>query len=330
MKKKDRTAWLAGMLLLCVFGPSAAAEPAQKTNAEVLQQVVEIARQNALNSANVDWEATQRTAAEVLKNDPGDTGLTSAVHTVLKALQDRHSTYMSPSQAESLLGSPKSAMQGTRTPSPIAVSGNDDSGTPVIAVNSWSGLTGQATAMAAAEARNALNASLGKPTCGLILDLSSNEGGNMWPMVMGVLPLLSEGKLGQFQERNGQRTPIELVDQQLLYGGAPHRLNALRLPAPAHLPRHVALVIGPATASSGEITAILFKGQRNVRFFGRPTAGFSTANQVFKLGNGGVLALTMSTVSDREGTVYLDRVTPDETSDVPMSAADSWLAKQCG
>lgn len=329
MKKKDRPAWLGWMLLLAVFGSSAADEPVQKSNGEVLQQVVEIAKQNALNSANVDWEATQRTAEEILKNDPGDMGLTSAVRTVLKALGDRHSMYIPPSHAESLVASPKSAAQGTKATTPIAVGDKDGSGIPVVAVNSWSGLTAQATGEAAAEARSALNASLGKPACGLILDLSSNEGGNMWPMVMGVLPLLSEGRLGQFQERDGERTPIDLVDQQLLYGGAPHRLNALRLPAPAHLPRYVAVVIGPATASSGEITAILFKGQRNVRFFGQPTAGFTTANQVFKLGNGGALALTMSTVSDREGTVYLDRVTPDETSDVPMSAAGSWLKKRC-
>ena len=330
MKKQGRAVWLGCTLLLAASGSSATDGPAQKNHAEVLQQVVEIAQQNALNAAKVDWETTQRTAAGILENDPSDTGLTLAVRAVLKALGDHHSMYLPPSQAESLGASPKSAVQGTKATSPIAVSVKERNGIPVVAVNSWSGLSAQAAGNAAAEARDALNASLGKPTCGLILDLSSNGGGNMWPMVMGVLPLLSEGKLGQFQERGGERTAVELVDHQLLYGGAPHYLNAPRLPAPAHLPRYVAVVIGPATASSGEITAILFKGQRNVRFFGRPTAGFTTANQVFRLGNGGALALTMSTVSDREGTVYLDRVTPDETSEVATDAADRWLKKQCG
>ena len=291
---------------------------------------MEIARQNALNASKVDWEATQRKAAEILQKNPADAGLTLAIRSVLKGLADNHSFYRPPSRAGSAGTSTEADGEGTKAASPIAVSGRTRNGVPVVAVNSWSGLTAQASAEAAAEARNALNASLDKRTCGLVLDLSSNGGGNMWPMVMGVLPLLSEGKLGQFQERMGKKTPVELVDYRLVYGGAPHFLNTPRLPAPAYLPRYVAVVIGPATASSGEITAILFKGQPNVRFFGQPTAGFTTGNRVFKLGNGGILALTMSTVSDRQGNVYLDRVTPDDITDAPLDAAGDWLEQRCG
>ena len=329
MKRKGLAALFGGALLLAAFN-SSAGEESEENRAEVLQQVVEIARQNALNSDKVDWRATQLMAEEILKKNPADAGLTLAIRSVLKALADNHSLYRPPAHAESAGASPKSAGKDTETTTRIAVSGEARNGIPVVAVNSWSGLTAEASREAAAEARNALNASLEKPACGLILDFSSNGGGNMWPMVMGVLPLLSEGRLGHFQERTGAPTPVELVDHRLLYGGAPHFLNTPRLPAPAYLPRYVAMVIGPATASSGEITAILFKGQRNVRFFGRPTAGYTTGNRVFRLGNGGMLALTMSTVSDRQGNVYLDRVMPDDASDAPLDKAGDWLEQRCG
>lgn len=36
-------------------------------------------------------------------------------------------------------------------------------------------------------------AEAGPPVCGYILDLRGNGGGNMWPMVIGLAPLLSDG-----------------------------------------------------------------------------------------------------------------------------------------
>lgn len=330
MKRNGQPTLFGCALLLAAFPSIARGEPGQEKQIEVLQQVVEVARQNALNASKVDWETTERTATEILGKDPSDSGLTMAIRSVLKALGDHHSLYRPPSPAiTGATASAQSVPDDTKKPSPIAVGGERPSGVPLVAVNTWSGLTPEAAREAAAKARDVLNASLEKRTCGLILDFSANSGGNMWPMVMGVLPLLSEGKLGQFEDRTGKRTTVELVNHQLLYGGAPHFLNVPELPTPAHLPGYVAVIVGPATASSGEITAILFKGQRNVRLFGRPTAGFTTANRVFKLENGGVLALTVSTVSDREGNVYLDRLSPDDISDAPFAAADDWLKEQC-
>jgi carboxyl-terminal processing protease len=334
MECKGRKSFFGLVLVLIVFHSNANAnakdEPQQAGRDEVLAQAVAIAQQNALNASKVDWKKTQMAAMDILEKDSSDAGLTAAIRSVLKALGDRHSSYRPPSQTgNSDSASARSVTPDTKKVGPIAVSSKQPNGVPVIAVNSWSGLSREAASEAAAEARSALNASLGKRTCGLVLDLSSNSGGNMWPMVTGVLPLLSDGHLGQFEDRTGKLTAIELVDHQLLYGGVPHFLNAPVLPAPKYLPRFIAAIIGPATASSGEITAILFKGQDNVRFFGRPTAGLVTANRVFPLGNGGILALTISTVSDREGKIYLGPVVPDIISDAPLNAADDWLKDQC-
>ena len=40
--------------------------------------------------------------------------------------------------------------------------------------------------------------------CGWIVDLRSNTGGNMWPMLAGIGPVLGEGKVGGFIFPNGK------------------------------------------------------------------------------------------------------------------------------
>lgn len=98
----------------------------------------------------------------------------------------------------------------------------------------------------------------------------------------------------------------------------------------AQAPRHIALVAGPRTASSGEILALGFKGQDNVRVFGRPTAGATTANRSFRLANGGLLALTTSRILDRNGLHHAGPVIPDVDTASPLPAARAWLAEGCG
>jgi C-terminal processing protease CtpA/Prc len=42
---------------------------------------------------------------------------------------------------------------------------------------------------------------------GWIVDLRGNTGGNMWPMLAGVGPILGEGLAGHFIEPNGVEEP---------------------------------------------------------------------------------------------------------------------------
>ena len=92
----------------------------------------------------------------------------------------------------------------------------------------------------------------------------------------------------------------------------------------------VAVLIGPQTASSGEATALSFKGRPNTQFFGQPTAGFTPANRTFKLSDGAVLVLIVSWMTDRNGEKY-PNVTPDEPGSSPedtQQKALDWLRAQ--
>jgi C-terminal processing protease CtpA/Prc len=178
--------------------------------------------------------------------------------------------------------------------------------------------------------------------CGWILDLRQNGGGNMYPMLAGLGPVLGEGVAGQFIDPEDQTTTWAYRDGQLFIGtqevvgvrGAAYTLQAENPP--------VAVLIGRNTASSGEAVAISFIGRPNTRSFGRATAGYTTSNAPFPLSDGAVLNLTTATMADRTGRIYDHRLNPDEVAGdqpanvigeerVPRAAVD-WLMAQpaCG
>lgn len=316
MKSKCKAVGLVG-LLLCLNAP--AENPPDAGRDDILTRVIELAEKHALNAQHVDWPAVSSTASELLRRDDSDAGLSSAVRYVLNSLKDRHSFYR-PVQSKTVAG----GAEEKRNPD-IAALSTSPSGTPILAVNSWAG---REVAEAATDVRQELIKALDGEPCGIILNFAENSGGNMWPMVTGLLPLFSEGTIGGFEGRDGA-TSIVSTGTGLLLGGSEHFLNNLELPQPSSKPTHIALIIGDRTASSGEITAVLFKGQAEVRYFGKPTAGVPTANRTFKLDNGAMLALTTAVTIDRNGNRYIEAISPDVETEAPIQAAESWISSSC-
>jgi carboxyl-terminal processing protease len=170
--------------------------------------------------------------------------------------------------------------------------------------------------------------------CGWIVDLRSNGGGNMWPMIAVLAPLLGEGKLGSFVFPGGTRVDWELRDGQALLDGSSMTLQANTVML-AHPDPPVAVLTSEATASAGEASLIAFRGLNRARTFGRPTAGFATSNETFSLSDGAVLVLTTALDADRTGHVYgNDPIPPDlpvprwPDHDAAVGSATSWLNTQ--
>ena len=89
------------------------------------------------------------------------------------------------------------------------------------------------------------------------------------------------------------------------------------------------------TASSGEATAISFIGKTNVRTFGTPSAGLTSANKGFKLSDGKMILLASSYEMDRTGKNYTGKIQPDElvepskdlNNDNQIQLATQWILK---
>jgi carboxyl-terminal processing protease len=176
---------------------------------------------------------------------------------------------------------------------------------------------------------------------GWIVDLRGNTGGNMWPMLTGIGPILGDGPAGSFvaadgnvtwfyqDGKTGTRNPGGVETVSLTLDEEP----ALHTPSPAP----VAVLVDSSTASSAEAITIAFHGRPDTRFFGTHTAGKSTAVQPFKLDDGAELYLTTAIDADRSGKSYPDGFTPDqivsvsgssmpqENNDVVIQAAQNWL-----
>lgn len=166
--------------------------------------------------------------------------------------------------------------------------------------------------------------------CGWIIDLRTNYGGNMWPMIAGVGPILGEGIFGENIRADGGTIVWRYEDGQGWWGDELlAQTNAQPVELHEVLPP-TAVLLGRGTASAGEAVAIAFKGRPNTRFFGQTTAGLTTAPEPYILSDGAIIFLSDSYMGDRNGRAYKSNVVPDEeiyfgdSLDAPIE----WLGSQ--
>jgi hypothetical protein len=179
---------------------------------------------------------------------------------------------------------------------------------------------------------------------GWIVDLRGNVGGNMWPMLAGIGPVLGEGDdLGEFFDTDGHsvwryrdgvaaEVNKDKVDAYPAVGGKAYHL--------AGTPE-VAVLIDRSTGSSGEAIAVAFRGRPDTRFFGEHTQGASTVNETIALSDGASMWLTVGVQADRTGKPYPNGLVPDavvpggdailpSAQDPVVQSALDWLCRAQG
>lgn len=167
-----------------------------------------------------------------------------------------------------------------------------------------------------------------------IIDLRNNTGGNCWPMLAGIGPLLGDGICGYFVASD-ERIPISYSDGSACQGR--HVICRVSEDHGYHThAAHKSIVVltGRRTVSAGEIVALAFKGRQQTCLIGQPTAGFTTANATRQLSDHSMLVLTVCQEADFAGHICDGRIQPDEivpaadpetANDPARSAALVWL-----
>lgn len=318
--------------MLLAMGAAGAMETAAEDDPRIarLEQALSFIEARAYHLPRIDWPATREAAHAALRATPGEAGLTAAIRGVLAALKDGHSFYRPPSNA---MPPVHAAAPAASTPAPapaptpiaVLVSGGD---APVVQVNRWSGDPSQVRG-AAELVRAVLVDATATTQCGLVLDLRGNSGGSVWPMLVGLAPVFEPGVLQTWIDRDGAARITELAAGRLRHGGRPFFVDAASLPEPRSRPRHVAVLLGPRTASAGELLALGFAGDPRVRRFGAATAGATTSNASLPMPGGAMLAVMSSRVRDRSGALVDGPLVPDVATATPLEAAQAWLATQC-
>jgi Peptidase family S41 len=288
----------------------------------VVDEALKIARTNSLHRNEIAWPDVERNVRVLAAGSAVSADTYPAIRYLLAALNDSHSFLLPPSQTTAF------RTGGASNPLPEIRVGPD--GVGAVIMGGYSGGDPAAMKNYAEGVHAALLASHAGAGCGWVLDLRTNTGGNMWPMLAGLKPFLGNEPLGTFESPTGSSPPWRAG--QAVGVEPPKTLDVLER-------AWVAVVTGPRTTSSGEAVTIAFKGRPRTRSFGLPTNGLSTANGNFPLPDGAMIFLTTAIEVDRTGKRYGGKVDPDEqhpaagpNGDPAMSAASAWLknVSECG
>jgi C-terminal processing protease CtpA/Prc len=294
-----------------------------------LNEALDIIQTMSLYRESIDWVAFRQDAFQVAKyaQTPEDTY--GAIQFALSRLGDHHSSFLRPTRLEQIV-------QKTASDNPTARGKLLLEQIGYIAIPAYEGIEGAEFATNTQQLIRELDS---QGPCGWIVDLRENHGGNMWPMLTGIGPILGEGEAGAFIDSYGEREVWSYRDGKSFLGDSVDtQVDGQAYQLKATLPP-VAVLISVGTASSGEAIAISFHGRPNTRSFGLPTAGLTTANEAFILSDGAAVNLTTAVGADRTGQVYGEEIHPDvtvddvrqfkilETEAIPQPAID-WLLSQ--
>lgn len=266
-----------------------------------------------INGATADWTAlrTQAYADTAAATTPEETY--PAIRAVIKALGERHTFLMTPTAQKVI------AARRATDPLPTGEVAGDIGVVRLVTLAQDPNNPKDDGASYQQAVETVIRKGDAENVCGWIIDLSGHSGGNMYPGIQGLGPLLGSSSPGAFVSRAG-KTPWSRVIK-------PSSLTLRRPDAP------VAVILGPRTASAGEAIAIGLIGRPDTRTFGQPTAGLTTGNATYPLADGARLVLTGSYEEDRLGRRYTGAITPDQTvaMDQTEAAAKAWLATRgCG
>lgn len=299
-----------------------------------LTDVLNYMEAHSIRRERVDWPTVRMVALECAADAQTVRDTYPAIRSALAAIGERHSGFHTPEMwREFRASSPRTDVP----PSGRRIA--DDIGAVLLTATNAIVNSDRATEYATT-VQNAIRDADSKYIRGWVVDLRRNTGGNMYPMLAGVGPVLGEGETGGFLSAAGMRTPYGYRNGEAFCGGhvntkveTPYRLHCEMPP--------VAVLTSAVTVSSGEFVLLAFRGRPATRTFGQATAGMPTGNELKPMPDGAILRFTTTLGLDRTGRVYDDPIPPDEeisadgqpadTNDDPvLAAAMRWLRQQRG
>ena len=318
------------------FLPTVSLDMSQVTGPEYINEVLLFSEDNSLVSEDVDWEALRATAeSEVTSIDDAHTFLQEDLISTLESVGDTHSRVFSPGYLTGEQATPVASPEATPEPIDMPEAEVLEDGTlylriPLIVdgdIQEYVDICNEALAQHAETVG-----------CnGVIVDLRQNRGGIIYAMIAALAPLLPKGniygyKYPKFEDPDywSKSGAVRFLKQAA--GVTNNDFDYTSAP--------VAVLMGPGTASSAELTAISFIGRPNSQSFGMETGGYTSAPNSYPLLDGWIVNLTASVMTDSEGTPYGGSLLPDSevtytedqirTPDDPViAAAQDWLQQTC-
>lgn len=285
---------------------------------EYLSEIHKILKENSIKRKEIDWNDFWKDSLMDAAGRKTIADLHKAVPQILWRLGDRHSFFVPADKRQS--NEPMS-----QTPAGRSIEGhlvNQDIG------YLWMpGVSGEESISQeyAESLRHTVESLSQKGAIAWLIDLRGNGGGNMWPMLAGIGPIIGQGAIGQFIDPDGESMQWSLEDfSSRLEGEVRTGVGPAGGGKKAMSTQPVAILAGGTTASSGEAVVVAFRCRPRVKQFGAPTRGLSTANNGTELTDGSLIALTVSTFADTCGNKYGGPLNPDTTAEPSEAEAPSF------
>lgn len=297
---------------------------ADKPAEPFIKEIRDIVKQNSLFRDKLNWNAIDENIKRLsvgMKTTNDVKPVIDYIISELRKVGDKHSFFMSVAATTNYSSPTKKLEEATSKLLP------DDIG--YINVPQFGSVNDSAVTIYAQNIQNLIkDLDTKNDIKGWIIDLRKNTGGNMFPMITGLGPLLDKGTLGYFV-RNKYKHPWKLIEKgEKMWCNNAYVFDAYKL---KERPERIALLISGGTASSGEFTAVSFIGQANTRLFGQPTGGYTTVNTSYRLSDGSSLMLSTGNAADRDKKDHIGAINPDvlveqsTNKDADIEAASKWI-----
>lgn len=317
----DGVAWFDDIRLETSADPISQSAAAK----QYLDTALAVIGRTALYKDSVDFGALYDDARLMCADAKATADCYNAIVYVLQGLGDRHSFFLTPDQAKQ-----EARNDGTTIEMP---SGKRIDGTigyvkvpPIRALN-------DTLVKAYAQTMQRVIRSLdSKSIIGWVVDNRNNTGGNAFPMVLGLGPLIGNG-VADRRIINGIVVDSSGYRDGEWWGADGY---SLKIDSPYTLIRQhpgVAVLTNGRVGSSGESVVLRFKHRPKAMIFGEPTYGLTTANQEVELSDGAMMFITAGKQNDRLGNEYGGKIYPDKPvvddpntkADEVIEAAVKWL-----
>lgn len=341
---------LVGILVAACGGDTAPVTPSPPASSDqhsaaikYLDSAITLMQTSAFYRRRVKWDSVRANAHVQAAGALSPAETYAAIRQALLSLGDHHSFLLGPSAATSLV--PLST-PGASSPIPghkvDSLDGELLGGRyGFIHVPTFSQTPSNAPVTLTDTLQALIRTVDANDPCGWIVDLRHNFGGNMWPMLAGVGPILgNDDRAGFFIDADSGVSTwfYSNGSSGILFPNGSRGVVVQSSRAP-YILRHpnppVAVLTDSLTASSGEAIVVAFRGLARARSFGGATYGVPTANSGFALADGAQLFLMVALDADRNMTWYSQRIPADEpiflstypaTDDAVVTAAMNWLA----
>ncbi len=277
-------------------------EPGQSEDLDLIQEMLDFSEINYVFKAQVNWPIVRQNVTDELETN----GFEAAIVRLYDEIGDQHGRYVAVDGSvidNRTLLCQSANFEFSDLPESIGY----------VKVNGLIGPTDDEANAFAVDIQESIASQVDQGVTSWIVDLSENEGGNMWPMIAGLGPLLGNNELGYFIYPEGDDRVWGYQPQGSYLGSSTDLIIEIEQIADfVSDDQRIAVILSDANKSSGEATALSFIGRPNTRLFGQPTCGLSTVITQHILSNGAGFRIPNAIIADRNRSGDGGQIIPDE------------------